>query len=59
LTVHQHAIQSFNCKVLVESKGPGVRAFEVLFHSAGIASHQFVHVNRGAEILGWVSPADN
>ena len=46
---------TLSCKIYVESKGPGVRAFEVCFHSAGIASHQFVHVNRGAAILGWVS----
>jgi len=42
-----------SCKIFVESKGPGVRAFEVCFHSAGIASHQFVHVNRSAAILNW------
>jgi len=46
---------TLTCKVLVESKGPGVRAFEVCFHSAGIASHQFVHVNRSSAILGWAS----
>ena len=39
------------CKVCIEPKGPGVRAFEVCFHSAGIASHQYVHVNRSAAIL--------
>ncbi|HJN11352.1 MAG: exo-alpha-sialidase [Pirellulaceae bacterium] len=46
---------TLTCKVLVESKGPGVRAFEVCFHSAGVASHQFLHVNRASAILGWVS----
>ena len=46
---------TLSCKILVESKGPGVRAFEACFHSAGVASHQFVHVNRGVTILGWVS----
>ncbi len=45
---------TLTCKIFVESKGPGVQAFEVCFHSAGVASHQFVHVNRGAAILGWV-----
>ena len=43
------------CKVFIESEGPGVRAFEVCFHSAGIASHQYVHVNRDAAILCWAS----
>jgi len=43
------------CKLRVEPKGPGVRAFEVCFHSAGIASHQYVHVNRGAAVLCWAN----
>jgi len=41
------------CKVFIEPEGPGVRAFEVCFHSVGIASHQYVHVNRSAAILCW------
>jgi|GEM_PF-1252894 hypothetical protein len=44
---------TLTCKIFVESKGAGVRAFEVCFHSVGIASHQFVHVNRGSAILNW------
>jgi len=43
------------CKVCIEPKGSGVRAFEVCFHSVGIASHQYVHVNRSAAILCWAN----
>ena len=41
------------CKVWVEPRGNGVRAFGVLFHSRDSASYQFVHVNRGNAILCW------
>ena len=46
---------TLTCKICIEPKGPGVRALEVCFHSAGIASHQFVHVNRSAAVLCWAS----
>ena len=39
------------CKVYVEPKGKGVRAFEVRFHSADSVSDQYVHVNRTSAIL--------
>ena len=44
---------TLTCRVFVEPKGNGVRAFGVVFHSGDSASFQFVHVNRGAAILCW------
>ena len=44
---------TLTCKVFVEPKGKGVRAFQVHFHSSDSVSYQYVHVNRGSAILCW------
>lgn len=44
---------TLTCKVYVEPKGGGVRAYALKFHSPDSASHHFVHVNRSSAILGW------
>jgi len=41
------------CKIRVKPTSGGVRAFGVNFHSAGVASYQWLHVNRANAILGW------
>ncbi|MBL7077927.1 MAG: exo-alpha-sialidase [Kiritimatiellae bacterium] len=47
------------CKVYVEPKGKGVRAFEVRFHSSDSVSDQYVHVNRRQAILCWSNRDQN
>ena len=44
---------TLTCKVLVEPKGEGVRAFGVMFRSSDSVSFQFVHVSRGGAVLCW------
>jgi len=44
---------TLTCKIFVEPKGKGVRAFGVMFHSADSVSYHFVHVNRSSAILCW------
>ena len=46
---------TLTCKVWVEPKGGGVRAYALKFHSPDSVSHHFIHVNRGAAILGWAT----
>ena len=44
---------TLTCKILVDPTGDGVRAFGVNFRSTGIASYQWLHVNRSNAIVGW------
>jgi len=44
---------TLTCKVYVEPRGSGVRAFGVVFRSRDSVSYQFVHVNRGSAIFCW------
>ena len=50
---------TLTCKVYVEPKGGGVRAFEVRVHSADSVSDRFVHVNRRAAVLCWAKREEN
>jgi len=53
------ADMTLTCKVYVEPKGNGVRAFEVRFHSADSVSDRYVHVNRRAAVLCWAKQEEN
>ena len=50
---------TLTCKVYVEPKGKGVRAFEARFHSSDSVSDQYVHVNRGQAIFCWANRDEN
>jgi len=44
---------TLTCRVFVEPKGTGVRAFQLHFRSSDSVSYQYVHVNRSSAILCW------
>jgi hypothetical protein len=53
------ADMTLTCKVYLQPKGNGVRAFEVRFRSVDSVSDHYVHVNRNAAVLCWAKQEEN